>query len=387
MAFVGSAVAVSSRGGVRSAFVCGRAGAALGAAVSARRTAGPASVRMVAAPEASTKNERKSAPKRTKTAVITGASSGIGMYATKQLVETGEWKVIMACRNKAKAESVAKQLGLESDGYEVVDLDLSSLDNVRQFVRKLRESNVTVDTLVCNAAIWHPKDKKPRYTVDGFEESVAVNYFAHFLLVNLMIRNGTLASRPQRGGHHGRVVFIGTETHNPDTLPGKIPPQADLADLEGLEAGFKSPVAMISGKKFEPTKAYKDSKVCISILMNELDRRFGRQYNITFTTLFPGCVAKSGLFREKRGWFRQLFPLFQEYVTKQYVTVEEAGRRAACVASEDRFERGAAYWRWRGTGADADVYQKPVSWEALDTEKAKRLWDLTADLVELDRKF
>lgn len=117
--------------------------------------------------------------------------------------------------------------------------------------------------------------------------------------------------------------------------------------------------------------------------MNELDRRYGRQYNIDFTTLFPGCVAKSGLFREKRGWFRSLFPLFQEYVTKQFVTEEEAGRRAAAVASEDRFGRGGAYWRWRGTTSDAEVYQKPVSWEALDTKKAERLWNLSEKLVNL----
>jgi hypothetical protein len=45
-----------------------------------------------------------------------------------------------------------------------------------------------------------------------------------------------------------------------DTLPGKIPPQADLGDLEGMEAGFTSGNMTIDGKKFEPTKAYKDSK-------------------------------------------------------------------------------------------------------------------------------
>mmetsp|Transcript_12542 Transcript_12542/g.50967 ORF Transcript_12542/g.50967 Transcript_12542/m.50967 type:complete len:119 (+) Transcript_12542:975-1331(+) len=115
--------------------------------------------------------------------------------------------------------------------------------------------------------------------------------------------------------------------------------------------------------------------------MKELDRRYGRQNNITFTTLFPGCVAKSGLFREKRAWFRSIFPTFQAYVTQQYVSEELAGLRAAQVASESRFARGGAYWRWQGTAPESPVFEKDVSYEALDTEKAKRLWDLTAKLT------
>lgn len=47
-----------------------------------------------------------------------------------------------------------------------------------------------------------------------------------------------------------------------------------------------------------------------------------------------GCVAESPLFREKRDWFRFLFPLFQKYITKQYVPVSEAGRRVAAVVSD-----------------------------------------------------
>ncbi len=50
--------------------------------------------------------------------------------------------------------------------------------------------------------------------------------------------------------------------------------------------------------------------------------------------MWQGCVAESPLFRDKRDWFRFIFPLFQKYVTKQFVPVSEAGRRVALVVSE-----------------------------------------------------
>ncbi|CAN0479614.1 unnamed protein product, partial [Laminaria digitata] len=68
------------------------------------------------------------------------------------------------------------------------------------------------------------QDKEPRRTADGFEEAVGVNHLGHFLLVNLLLDELK----------QSRVIFIGTETHNPGSIAGKIPPQAHLGDLEGL---------------------------------------------------------------------------------------------------------------------------------------------------------
>ena len=62
-------------------------------------------------------------------------------------------------------------------------------------------------------------------------------------------------------------------------------------------------------------------------MMREMDKRFASDGMIV-SALFPGCIAESPLFREKRGWFRTLFPVFQKYVTKQFVSTEvrEGGR-------------------------------------------------------------
>ncbi|CAN0107879.1 unnamed protein product [Discosporangium mesarthrocarpum] len=302
----------------------------------------------------------------TKTAIITGASSGIGLEAAKKLSASGEWHVIMAVRTFSKTEKAAKDAGLDPETYTVMNLDLGSLESVRQFVSAVKAAKIKPDALVCNAAVWYPKDKEARRTADGFEEAVGINHLGHFLLCNLLLDELK----------NSRVIFIGTETHNPGSIAGKIPPQAHLGDLSGLAANGD----MIDGGKFEPTKAYKDSKVCNVLMMRELDKRFSGEGMVS-SALFPGCIAESPLFREKRGWFRTLFPLFQKYVTKQFVSTEEAGRRVADVVSLPEFSQSGTYWRWNGQNAEATARENVVSDEAMDEERCKSLWDISSQLV------
>ena len=89
---------------------------------------------------------------------------------------------------------------------------------------------------------------------------------------------------------------------------------------------------MIDGGDFNGAKAYKDSKVCNMLTMQEFHRRFREETGITFASLYPGCIATTGLFREHITLFRSLFPLFQKYITKGYVPEAEAGKRLAQVS-------------------------------------------------------
>lgn len=70
---------------------------------------------------------------------------------------------------------------------------------------------------------------------------------------------------------------------------------------------------------FPSRQAYKDSKVCNVLMMREMDKRFSSD-GMVVSALFPGCIAESPLFREKRGWFRAGFPVFQKFITKQFVS-------------------------------------------------------------------
>lgn len=312
-----------------------------------------------------------------KTVIVTGASSSIGLYATKELIDRGNTHVVMAVRDTNKAADAAKRLKFPIGTYSIIPLDLKSLSSVRRFVGMYKAKGFrALNALVCNAAIWYPKDKAPRITEDGIDETLQVNHLGHFLLANLLLPDLKFAK--------GRLVFLSTQTHNPDTLPGKIPPQADLGDLSGLSSGRESGIGTIDGRRFEPTKAYKDSKVCNVLTMTEMNRRFSND-GVCVSAIFPGCIADSDLFREKRGWFRWFFPLFQRYVTKQYVSVAEAGRRVACVASDPEFGDSGKYWQWRGSYLQGVDKTKPVPIVPTEREadKAERLWDLSAGIVGL----
>ncbi|HEY9884509.1 MAG TPA: protochlorophyllide reductase, partial [Thermosynechococcaceae cyanobacterium] len=224
-----------------------------------------------------------------RTVVITGASSGVGLYAAKALAQREQWHVVMACRDLAKAEQVAQSVAIPKDRYTLMHIDVASLNSVRQFVTNFRETGRSLDALVCNAAIYMPLIKEPLRSPEGFELTVATNHLGHFLLANLLLDD-------LKHAEAARLIILGTVTHNPDELGGKIPPRPDLGDLKGFADGFKAPIAMIDGKKFEPVKAYKDSKVCNVLTMRELHRRYHESTGITFSSLYPGCVADTPLF-------------------------------------------------------------------------------------------
>ena len=314
------------------------------------------------------------------TVVITGASSGVGLYAAKAMAKRG-WHVVMACRNLEKAEKAAQSVGMAPGSYTVMPLDLASLESVRNFVNTFRESGKSLDALVCNAAVYLPLEKEPLRSADGYELSVATNHLGHFLLCNLMLDD--LKHSP---AEDKRLVILGTVTANPKELGGKIPIPAppDLGDMSGLEAGFKAPISMINGKKFKSGKAYKDSKLCNVLTMRELHRRYHDATGITFSSLYPGCVADTPLFRNHYSLFRTIFPWFQKNITGGYVSQELAGERVAAVTADREYKQSGAYWSWGNRQKEGrKSFIQEMSNEALDDTKAERLWMLSEKLVGL----
>jgi protochlorophyllide reductase len=312
------------------------------------------------------------------TVVVTGASSGVGLYAAKALSDRG-WHVVMACRNLSKTEQVAKEVGIPKDKYSVIHLDLASLDSVHQFVQDFRATGKSLDALVCNAAVYLPLEKEPQRSQEGYELSVATNHLGHFLLCNLMLSDLKNSPAPEK-----RLVILGTVTANPKEIGGKIPIPAppDLGDLQGMEAGFKAPIAMIDGKKFKPGKAYKDSKLCNMLTMRELHDRYHQSTGIIFNALYPGCVAETGLFRNHYSLFQTIFPWFQKNITGGYVTEELAGERVAKVVADPKFNQSGVYYSWGNRQQeDRTAFQQEISDEAMDNNKGKRLWELSEKLV------
>ena len=172
---------------------------------------------------------------------------------------------------------------------------------------------------------------------------------------------------------------------------------ADLKKLEGLKLGFSNPIAMLDGFGFDGAKAYKDSKLCLMMLSNLLHDKYHKQTGIAFSAIYPGCIAESPLFREKRPWFRKYFPIFMKYITGGFVGEEEAGMRLFQVAHDPRCAKSGVYWSWNGGpregrgdealekdgqilggggagGGWESIYENDQSDKVLDTERAQELF-------------
>lgn len=315
------------------------------------------------------------------TVIITGASSGVGLHATRALVKRG-WLVVMAVRDPAKAEAESRALGVPMAARWIMECDLASLASVREFVRRFRATGRRLDALVCNAAVYQPRLETPALSADGFELTVATNHLGHFLLANLLREDLRRAGAPRP-----RLVTLGTVTANLAEFGGRIPipAPADLGDLAGLAAGFRPPHVMIDGGRFRPGKAYKDSKLCNMIVSLEMHRRWHDATGIVCSTLYPGCVADTPLFRHTPAAFRAIFPWFQRHVTGGYVTQELAGDRVAQVVADPAFgERSGIHWSWGNRQRPGRAaFAQALSSRATDADRNARLWSLSARLVGL----
>lgn len=177
-------------------------------------------------------------------AVVTGATSGIGMQTALVLADRGA-RVVLACRSREKALAVAKA-ALDRGAAvepEVVEVDLGDLGSVRRAANRLLDELDRVDILVNNAGVMGiPRVSSP----DGFEMQLATNYLGHFALTNLIA--GLLVA-----SDGARVVSVASIVH----WVGRI----ELADLNSV-------------RHYGKMRAYAQSKLAMLLFTLELDRRF-----------------------------------------------------------------------------------------------------------------
>jgi protochlorophyllide reductase len=313
-------------------------------------------------------------------AIITGSSSGVGLYTAKALLARN-WRLILAVRDPQKMVLVAKAHQFDSSQYEIWPLDLGNLDSVKAFVQRFNDSGQKLNALLCHAATYLPLLKEPARSPQGFEISVATNYFGHYVLSRMLLEN---LKQTAAQHEHARLITLGTVTANSEEFGGKvpIPAPADIGALDGLIAGFKAPIAMINGKPFKPGKAYKDSKLCNMVMNRELQKRYHASTGIIFNTLYPGCVAETALFRDTPPLFQKIFPWFQKNITKGYVTQELAGERVAQVVADPHFTQSGVHWSWGNrNSAIREPFAQELSMKAKSEKLSQDLWEVTAKLV------
>jgi NAD(P)-dependent dehydrogenase (short-subunit alcohol dehydrogenase family) len=139
-----------------------------------------------------------------RTAVVTGANSGLGLVTARELARAGA-RVILACRNVERGEEAASRIRDESPRVdaEVARLDLADLSSVREFATAFARRHDGLDLLVNNAGVMAvPR----RLTADGFEMHIGTNHLGHFALTGLLLER--LLARPEP-----RVVTVSSGAH------------------------------------------------------------------------------------------------------------------------------------------------------------------------------
>ena len=140
---------------------------------------------------------------------------------------------------------------------------------------------------------------------------------------------------------------------------------------------------MANGKTFKPGKAYKDNKLCNMITTQELHRRLHAETGVTFSSLYPGCVADTPLFRNTPKAFQTIFPWFQKNITGGYVSQALAGERVAMLWPIRTLLSPGFTGAGNRQKKDGQQFSGSCRTKGHRSVTARRVWDLSMQLVGL----
>lgn len=272
---------------------------------------------------------------RVKTAIVTGASSGVGLETARGLVAQG-YRVVLAVRDVAKGEAVAREIG----GAEVMRLDLADLDSVRAFAAAFLARHERLHVLVNNAGI-HTAQRTT--TPQGHETTFATNHLGHFLLTRLLL-DRMKASAP------ARIVNVASEAHRFGTM--------DFDDLMGE-------------RRWSGILAYNRSKLANVMFTYALARRL-EGTRVTANAVHPGSVRTRWARREDSGAFRFVVALASPFL----LSPEKGARTSLRVATDPALESVSGRYFVREKPATSSVLSR-------DVDAQERLWRDSERLVGL----
>lgn len=272
-----------------------------------------------------------------RTAIVTGASGGLGRETVRALAAAGA-RVVLAVRHVDKGRAVAAEL---SGRTEVRALDLADLASVRRFADDWRGE---ISLLVNNAAAIYPPELTR--TEDGFEAHFGVNHLGHFALTQLLREHLT-----------GRVVSVSSLS------------QSTRLDLD--DPNWER-------RRYNASRAYNESKLAVLLFTFELQRRLTAAGSpVLATAAHPGWAA-TGALSDARGFAHALMRLS----TPLFASSAAAGARPILYAATADIPGGA----YVGPGV-LQLYgaPKPVraSEAARDPELARRLWEVSERLTKV----
>lgn len=288
-----------------------------------------------------------------RTAVVTGANSGLGLVSGRELARAGA-TVVLACRNVQKGNAALAEIGAAVPGarLQVAELDLSSLESVRRFAGALEGGELAL--LINNAGIMMTPQQK---TADGFELQFGTNHLGHFALTGLLLER---LGRAQ----DARVVTLSSLEHK----AGHI----HFDDLQ-LEHGYA------------PRKAYRQSKLANASFGLELDRRLRAAGSPVKSVLaHPGYSATNLQSTGPTGAMKALMAVSNRVVAQ---SAEQGALPTLYAATAPDVEGGEYY----GPDGFQELRGRPtrvkVIAEGSDPAVGRKLWEVSEELTGVRYEF
>ncbi|GLD52980.1 dehydrogenase/reductase SDR family member 13 [Lates japonicus] len=279
-----------------------------------------------------------------KTAIVTGSNTGIGKATALDLAKRGA-RVILACRNKEKAEAACFDIRRESGNNDVVfmQLDLASLKSVSSFAETFLKTEPRLDILINNAGVMGPGR-----TEDGFGLALGVNHLGHFLLTNLLLE------RLQQCGP-SRVITVAALLHRFGKIDFPL-----LASKKDLVSGQST---------WHNFQAYCSSKLCNVLFTRELANRL-EGTSVTCYSLHPGVIYTE-ICRSLSPWQQLLIMPF----AKLFFMDPEGGSQTTlyCALQEGIEPLSGRYF--------SNCALQQVGAKGRDDALAKKLWEVSERLT------
>ena len=296
-----------------------------------------------------------------RTAIVTGATSGLGYECVGALLREG-WHVVMAVRDVERGHAAAARLG--DDGrITVMRMDLASLASVRAFVAEYDTAELPpTRAVICNARASRSSRARARRRTGTSSPSAST-----ISATSPSWRDCWTASLLPRA-----IVVVSSGTHDPAKRTGMPAPQYASAErLAHPEAQPGESITTLGRRR------YTTSKLCNVLFAYELDRRLrGSGADVTVNVFDPGLMPGSGLARDYTGpqrlaW-RFLMPLLR--VLPDVNSTRVSGSRLAALVDDARFD-GVSGQYFSGLRA------VPSSADSFDRAKASDLWNTSERLI------
>lgn len=278
------------------------------------------------------------------TAIVTGASSGIGKEATRVLALRGV-RVIMAVRNTKAGSAVKDAIVKEIPAakVEVMELDLSSMASVRKFAAQYNATGLPLNILINNAGVMVSKFNLSK---DDIELHFATNYLGHFLLTNLLL--DVMKSTAAESNVEGRIVVVSSLGHR------FVYKEGIQFDKINVDTRYK----------------YGQSKLANILHAGELSRRLKEEgISVIVNSVHPGPVV-TDLLRNS-----SILSGIVNLIGKYFFKNVQQGAATTCYA--------ALHPQVKGVSGEyfADCNLSQASPLANDAELAKKLWDFSLSLI------